>query len=165
MLQSFHYQVAQLTLQNIKIAPQWYGILEQDTIIDRQGSLSISGGDRCFVGEIYLLGKASYSKCQPCRTFSYIFYYLIEKIPYRIGVYKWSTPIEKWETDFRYTVKKAVEGGSIERDIGAMLTTMLDYYKQNIEVYRDLFNCFANNYLQHLSQCETYVENVAIATR
>ena len=61
---------------------------------------------RCFVGEIYLLGKASYSKCQPCRTFSYIFYYLIEKIPYRIGVYKWSTPIEKWETDFRYTVKK-----------------------------------------------------------
>lgn len=148
-----------------KIAPQWYGILEQDTIIERQGDLSISGGDRCFVGEIYLLGKASYSSCQPCRTFSYIFYYLIEKIPYRIGIHKWSTPKAQWENNFRNVVKSMVEDGGIMPDEGAMLTTMLDYYKQNIEVYRDLFNCFANNYLQHLSQCETYVENVAIAAR
>lgn len=146
------------------IAPKWWSILQRDEILDgdREQQLFISDHSSCFVGEVYLLGKAKYSECSPCRRFSLIFYYLIKPIAQKAGIYRWSTPVSEWVFGFRTNVTNLVNEYKITPKEAQMILKMFDYYKSNIEVYRDLFNCFANNYLQHLSQCETYVENVAI---
>lgn len=147
-----------------KIAPKWYHILESNNICENGEGVSIGGYDRCFVGEIYLFDSIKYNSCQSCKDFALIFYYLITRIPRKLSIGKWDEPVEQWEDKLPYALNRLKEDSGEDKICDA-IEKMFNYYRNNIDIYRDLFNCFANNYLQHLSQCETYVENVAIVSR
>jgi hypothetical protein len=147
-----------------RLCPQWTRNNQDDLIRKtfRFNGKQYDIGDPacCKVGEIYCGNNAYVDECDACDKFAYFFFDLIDNIPSYCGIKWWTSAKSEWKNNV-ITMLEEGEGLVTEERAKAILE-MLKYYDAAIENYRDLYNCFANNYVQHLAQCECYANNVAI---
>lgn len=130
--------------------------LIRSTFLDGHNGHSISDTKSCLIAEIYGNSNGYAKGCRICNDFGYYFNNLIKIIPPQLKIAWWNTAKSVWKS----RLLGHIDGVSIEQL--EKIREMFNYYEKNIDTYGDLFNCFANNYIQHLAQCEYYANNVAI---
>lgn len=152
-----------------KLAPEWTKRLPHPTenrMIETRFTTedgkryNIGEPNSCLSGEIYLRSEIYEQGCHICNNFGYTFFSLIEEIPSKINVSWWNESKSKWGKDLIKVLERS--SMSMPQERRKSIIEMYKYYEKVIDNYGDLFNAFANNYIQHLAQCDFYAENVAL---